>query len=41
LFVDGKVRDLKEAIEMVTAQLDSGKTIEHLNFMADVSQKLA
>jgi anthranilate phosphoribosyltransferase len=41
LFVDGKVRDLKEAIEMVVAQLDSGKTREHLNFMADVSQKLA
>ena len=40
LLVDGKVRDLKEAIEMVVAQLDSGKTREHLNFMADVSQKL-
>ncbi|HIQ27996.1 MAG TPA: anthranilate phosphoribosyltransferase, partial [Sulfurovum sp.] len=41
LFVDARVRDLKEAIEMVSAQLDSGKTREHLNFMADVSQKLA
>jgi len=41
LFVDGNVRDLREAIEMVEAQLDSGKTREHLNFMADVSEKLA
>ena len=41
LFVDGNVRDMQEAIEMVEAQLDSAKTSEHLNFMADVSQKLA
>ena len=41
LFVDGKVRDIREAIEMIEAQLDSGKAREHLNFMADVSQKLA
>jgi anthranilate phosphoribosyltransferase len=41
LFVDGNVRDIQEAIEMVEAQLDSGKSREHLNFMADVSQKLA
>ncbi|PHS37249.1 MAG: anthranilate phosphoribosyltransferase [Sulfurovum sp.] len=40
LFVDGNVRDIQEAIAMVEAQLDSGKTREHLNFMADVSQKL-
>jgi anthranilate phosphoribosyltransferase len=40
LFIDGNVRDIKEAIEMVETQLDSGKTREHLNFMADVSQKL-
>lgn len=41
LFVDSQVRDIPEAIEMVEAQLDSGKIREHLNFMADVSQKLA
>ena len=41
LFVDGNVRDIQEAITMVEAQLDSGKTREHLNFMAEVSQKLA
>ena len=41
LFVDGNVRDLEEAIAMVEAQLNSGKAREHLNFMADVSQKLA
>ncbi len=40
LFVDGKVRDIQEAIEMVETQLDNGKTREHLNFMADVSHKL-
>jgi anthranilate phosphoribosyltransferase len=41
LFVDGNVRDLKEAIQKVEAGLDSGKAREHLNFMADVSKKLA
>ncbi|PHS33268.1 MAG: anthranilate phosphoribosyltransferase [Sulfurovum sp.] len=41
LFVDGNVRDIQEAIEMIRAQLDSGRTREHLNLMADVSQKLA
>ena len=41
LFVDGNVRDIQEAIAMVEAQLNSGKTREHLNLMADVSQKLS
>ena len=41
LFVDGHVLDIPEAITMVEAQLDSGKAAEHLNFMAEVSQKLA
>ncbi len=41
LFVDGNVRDMKEAIQEVEAQLDSSKAREHLNFMADVSNKLA
>ena len=41
LFVDGNVRDMREAVAMVEAQLDSGKAREHLNFMVDVSQKLA
>ena len=40
LFVDGNVRDMQEAIAMVETQLDSGKALEHLDFMADVSQKL-
>jgi len=40
LFVDGQVVDIPEAIAMVEAQLDSGKASKHLNFMADVSQKL-
>jgi anthranilate phosphoribosyltransferase len=40
LFVDGHVIDIPEAIAMAEAQLDSGKAREHLNFMADVSQKL-
>ena len=31
LFVDGNVRDIQEAIEMIRAQLDSGRTREHLN----------
>ena len=37
LFVDGNVSDVKEAIEMIEAQLDSGRTREHLDFMAKVS----
>jgi len=41
LFVDGNVRDIEEAIAIVEAQLDSGKSREHLNFMAEISQKLA
>jgi len=40
LFVDGNVRDIEEAILKVEAGLDSGNASKHLNFMADVSQKL-
>ncbi len=40
LFVDGHVIDIPEAIAMAEAQLDSGKALAHLDFMADVSQKL-
>jgi len=40
LFVDGNVRDIEEAIEMASAQLDSGKASKHLSLMADISQKL-
>ena len=41
LFVDGNVRDIEDAILKVEAGLDSGKASKHLNFMVDVSQKLA
>lgn len=41
LFVDGGVRDIEEAIAKIEAQLDSGKTREHLNFMAKISEQLA
>lgn len=41
LFVDGNVRDMREAIQKVETGLDSGKARGHLNFMADVSNKLA
>jgi len=37
LFVDGKARDIKEAIEMINAQLDSGKAAEHLQKIVEVS----
>ena len=40
LFADGNVRDLREAIDMVEAQLDSSKALEHLTLMSDVSKKL-
>jgi len=41
LFTDGKVRDLKEAKEMASAALDSGKAMEHLKRIVETSQKLA
>ena len=41
LFVDGSVRDIQEAISMVEAQLDSGKALKHLDFMATISKQLA
>ena len=41
LFVDGKVRDIKEAIAMAKEGLDSGKAREHLTLIAKVSEQLA
>jgi len=40
LFADGNARDIQEAFEMARDGLDSGKALEHLNIMVDVSQKL-
>ncbi len=40
LFVDGNVRDIEEAVEMAKEGLERGKAREHLNKIADVSQKL-
>jgi len=40
LFVDGKARDIKEAIEMINAQLDSGKAYEHLQKIIEISKKI-
>ena len=37
LFTDGKVRDLKEARQMAEMALDSGKAMEHLKYIASVS----
>ncbi|MEA3418401.1 MAG: anthranilate phosphoribosyltransferase [Campylobacterota bacterium] len=37
LFVDGKVRDLREAKQIATAALDSGKAMEHLRTIVKVS----
>ena len=41
LFAEGNVRDIAEAIEQIKAQLDSGKTLMHLEKMATLSQQLA
>jgi len=41
LFVDGKVRDMKEAIAMAKEGIDSGKAREHLTLIAKVSEQLA
>jgi anthranilate phosphoribosyltransferase len=40
LFTDGKVRDLREAKEMAIAAIESGKAMEHLKLIADISNKL-
>jgi len=40
LFVDGDARDIKEAIEVATEAIDSGKAKEHLKKIVEVSQKL-
>ena len=40
LFVDNKARDIKEAIEMIEAQIDSGKANSHLDKIIKLSQKL-
>lgn len=41
LFVDGKVRDVREAIAQVEAILDSGTAYEHLVRMAKISEQLS
>lgn len=41
LFVEGNVRDIREAIEMAEAALDSGKAARHLEYMAEMSQELS
>lgn len=41
LFANGGVESIDEAMVMIRTHLESGKAIKHLNFMAEVSQKLA
>jgi anthranilate phosphoribosyltransferase len=41
LFCDGKARDIKEAIEMLQTQLDSGKANAHLQEIIQLSKSLA
>jgi anthranilate phosphoribosyltransferase len=40
LFADGRVRDIKEGIEMLEAQLDSQKALKHLEKIIETSQRL-
>jgi anthranilate phosphoribosyltransferase len=40
LFADGRVRDLKEAKEMILSALDSGIASKHLKKISDISNKL-
>ena len=40
LLVDSKARDIKEAKEMIEAQLDSGKALTHLNKIIKISNQL-
>jgi anthranilate phosphoribosyltransferase len=39
LFIDNKARDIKEAIEMIEAQIDSGKADAHLRKIIELSKK--
>ena len=41
LFANGGMKDIAEAISLIETQLDSGKAFEHLNFIVEVSNKLA
>ncbi|SHO81298.1 Anthranilate phosphoribosyltransferase [hydrothermal vent metagenome] len=41
LFVDGKARDIKEAIEMIETQIDSGKADAHLKKIIKFSKNLS
>lgn len=41
LFADGDVRDLQEALEMSKDFLDSAKALKHLEFISQISHKLA
>jgi anthranilate phosphoribosyltransferase len=41
LFVEGRARDVREAIEQVEAILDSGTAQEHLARMAKISEELS
>ena len=41
LFTDGRARDLQEAKEIASSGIDSGKAMEHMNYIADISRKLA
>jgi anthranilate phosphoribosyltransferase len=40
LFVDGNVRDIEEAIEMVKEAIESQRAAKHLEFISEVSNKL-
>ena len=40
LYVDGKARDMKEGIEMAKEAIDSGKAIQKLQEIIDISNKL-
>ncbi len=41
LFANGEVENIDEAIVKIKVQLESGKALEHLNKMAEISHKLA
>ena len=40
LFADGKARDMKEAFEIARSGIESGKALEHLELISEISNKI-
>jgi len=41
LFIDGSVKDMKEALSMVRECISSGQAMRHLEYISEVSNSFA